>query len=71
MPLALHYEEYASLMGIKIPSRQDQESVAAAAATDQGNVSYELPAMQAIYKIDVPEGVENHQPGFTEVLSMV
>lgn len=44
-------------------------AVEAAAASDQGNVSYELPAMQFVYKIDVPEGVENHTPRFAEVLS--
>ena len=67
LPLSLRYEEYASQLGFKFPSRQDQMSIDASAATDQGNVSYEVPAMQAVYKIDVPAGGENHTPGFAEV----
>jgi metal-dependent amidase/aminoacylase/carboxypeptidase family protein len=68
-PLAMRYEWYASRFGIKFRSRREQESSAASASSDQGNVSYEIPAMQAVYKIDVPSGDANHTPGFADVFS--
>ena len=34
---------------------------------DQGNVSYEVTALQAVYKIDVPSGEANHTARFAEV----
>lgn len=37
-----------------------------AAATDQGNVSYVVPALHAIIGIPVEDGSKNHTPGFTE-----
>jgi amidohydrolase len=35
-------------------------------STDQGNVSYEVPAFHGVYAIPCPDGVFNHMPGFTE-----
>ena len=67
VPLAQGYEDYASQFGIRFPSRRDQENLQASASTDQGNVSYEVPALQAVYKIDVPSGEANHTAGFAEV----
>lgn len=67
IPLAQRYECYASWLGIKFPSRSEQEDLDASASTDQGNVSYEVPAMQAVYKIEVPSGEANHTAGFAEV----
>jgi metal-dependent amidase/aminoacylase/carboxypeptidase family protein len=67
VPLAGRYESYASQLGVQFPSRREQEDLAASASTDQGNVSYEIPAMQAVYKIDVPSGDANHTPGFADV----
>jgi hypothetical protein len=69
-PLAMRYETYATQLGVDFPSRRQQEEIDAAASTDQGNVSYEIPTIQAVYKIDVPLGEENHMPGFTEVCSI-
>jgi len=67
VPLADRYECYASRLGIKFPPRKEQEDLEASASTDQGNVSYEIPAIQAVYKIDVPSGDANHTVGFAEV----
>jgi metal-dependent amidase/aminoacylase/carboxypeptidase family protein len=66
VPLAKEYESYASQLGIHFPSRRDQESVVAG-STDQGNVTYEIPGIHALYKIDVPEGAGNHTPEFADV----
>jgi hypothetical protein len=41
------------------------------ASTDQGDVSYELPCMHALYRIDSPPGVGNHIPGFAEVSHII
>jgi hypothetical protein len=68
--LARRYESYASKLGVRYPSRREQEEIDAAASTDQGNVSYELPTIQAVYKIAVPHGEENHTAGFALVCSM-
>jgi len=67
VPLAQRYQEYASGLGVDFPSRRNQEDIPASASTDQGNVSYEVPAIQAVYKIDVPSGEANHTAGFAEV----
>jgi metal-dependent amidase/aminoacylase/carboxypeptidase family protein len=67
VPLAARYESYASDLGIKFPSKRDQEGQSIA-STDQGNVTYEIPAIHAVYKIDTPPGVGNHTPGFADVL---
>lgn len=53
-------------MGIKFPSKRDQEGLSLG-STDQGNVTYEIPAIHPVYKIDTPPGVGNHTPGFAEV----
>jgi metal-dependent amidase/aminoacylase/carboxypeptidase family protein len=66
-PLAVRYEALASRFGIQFPSRVEQQGLAASASTDQGNVSYEIPAMQAVYKIYVPSGEANHTQGFADV----
>jgi hypothetical protein len=66
VPLAKNYESYASQFGIHFPSPRDQESIATA-STDQGNVTYEIPGIQAVYKIDLPKGVSNHTPEFADV----
>jgi len=70
-PLANRYEQYASLLGVNFPSRREQENLEASASTDQGNVSYEIPALQAVYKIDVPSGEANHTAAFTNVWHVV
>jgi len=67
VPLAQRYQEYASGLGVDFPSRRNQEDIPASASTDQGNVSYEVPAIQAVYKIDVPSSEANHTAGFAEV----
>jgi len=67
VPLAQRYQGYASELGVNFPSRRNQEDIPASASTDQGNVSHEVPAIQAVYKIDVPSGEANHTAGFAEV----
>lgn len=70
-PLALRYQAYATELGIRFPSRTEQENLAASASTDQGNVSYEVPSIQAVYKIDTPSGAANHTPEFDKVRLVV
>jgi hypothetical protein len=65
-PLAMRYQDHASTFGIHFPSRSEQEGINGAASTDQGDVSYEIPTMQAVYKIDAPPGQANHNLGFTK-----
>jgi len=62
-PLAERYISYASKFGINFPSRADQERVPGA-STDEGDVSYEVPSLQAVYKIETKE--PNHNPEFTK-----
>ena len=66
-PMAMRYEYYASKFGIHIPSHRQQEEIDGAASTDQGNVSYEIPAIQAVYRIETQGGADNHTPEFAEV----
>jgi hypothetical protein len=66
VPLAVRYESYASVMGVRFPSRNEQQALPTG-STDQGNVTYEIPGIHAIYKINTPPGSGNHTPGFTEV----
>jgi metal-dependent amidase/aminoacylase/carboxypeptidase family protein len=67
-PLAERYESFARQFGVEFPSRQEQEGFPLA-STDQGDVSYEIPAIQALFRIDVPPGVGNHTPAFADVCS--
>jgi len=64
--MAERYQIYASQLGVKFPSRATQEA-APSGSTDQGNVTYEVPGIHAVYKIETPPGVGNHTPGFEEV----
>ena len=66
-PMAMRYEYYASKFGIHIPSIEQQEEINGAASTDQGNVSYEIPAIQAVYRIETQGRADNHTPEFAEV----
>jgi len=65
--LASKYEYYASYLGIDCPARHEQESLDSFASTDQGNVSHKVPAIQAVYKIDVENGQANHTSDFAKV----
>ena len=67
--MATRYESYASSLGVKFPSRKEQEEFGSG-STDQGNVTYEVPSIHPMFKLDLPEGVGNHTPGFTEVLGL-
>ena len=67
-PMALKYESYLQGLGIQFPPRATQEAYATA-STDQGDVSYEVPQIHPVYRINTPEGVGNHTPGFAEVRS--
>ena len=68
VPLAQRYQDYASELGVNCPSRCNQEDILGCASTDQGNVSYEVLAIQPVYKIDVSSGEANHTAGFAKVL---
>ena len=69
-PIAAKYECHASRFGSRFPSPREQE-VYGTASTDQGNVSHEVPAIQAIYRIETPGGADNHTIEFAEVLEVV
>ncbi|CAF1075538.1 unnamed protein product [Didymodactylos carnosus] len=49
--LAERYEQYAKIQGSEILSKEEQSKIALA-STDQGNVSYEVPAIHAEYRIN-------------------
>ena len=65
-PMATRYERYASLFGVHFPSRQDQKAYGKA-STDQGNVSYEIPAIQGAFYIESQNEADNHTLEFAEV----
>lgn len=47
-PLAKQYESSARRFGTEFPSRQEQEGFPLG-STDQGDVSYEIPTIQALF----------------------
>lgn len=61
-PLCEVYAQHMRRLGHKVGvSIRDL----AAGSTDQGNVSYEMPALHALAGIPVADGSQNHTPGFT------
>jgi metal-dependent amidase/aminoacylase/carboxypeptidase family protein len=56
------FQKQMEANGVKVLKRQGY----VAAATDQGNVSYVVPALHAIVGIPVDDGSKNHTPGFTK-----
>ena len=56
------FQKQMQANGVKVLKRQGY----VAAATDQGNVSYVVPALHAIVGISVDDGSKNHTPGFTK-----
>ena len=56
------FQKQMQANGVKVLKRQGY----VAAATDQGNVSYVVPALHAIIGIPVDDGSKNHTPGFTK-----
>jgi hypothetical protein len=64
--MAERYESYASQMGVHFPSRNEQEALPTG-STDQGNVTYEIPGIHAMFKIETAPGVGNHTSGFAAV----
>jgi hypothetical protein len=65
-PLAARYEHHARRYGFCFAS-PDEQATYPMASTDQGNVSHEIPAFQAIYRIETPNGADNHTPEFAKV----
>jgi hypothetical protein len=55
------FQKQMEANGVKVLKRRGY----VAAATDQGNVSYIVPALHAIIGIPVDDGSKNHTPGFT------
>jgi metal-dependent amidase/aminoacylase/carboxypeptidase family protein len=56
------FQKQMEANGVKVLKHQGY----VAAATDQGNVSYVVPALHAIVGIPVDDGSKNHTPGFTK-----
>ncbi|KAK4629930.1 Peptidase M20 domain-containing protein 2 [Fulvia fulva] len=61
-PLCGMFQQYMDSNGIRILESEGY----IAAATDQGNVSYALPALHGVIGIPVEDGFKNHTPGFTK-----
>ncbi|KAJ5578607.1 uncharacterized protein N7459_007571 [Penicillium hispanicum] len=64
-PLATAYAHAMSHMGVEV--RCDLESSGVPGSTDQGNVTYECPGIQAYVGIPAAPGANNHTVGFTAV----
>ena len=64
-PLGDRYEEHLSKFGVKFPTKEEQ-ALLSIGSTDQGNVTYVVPGIHALYDIKPPKGSSNHTPGFTD-----
>ena len=62
-PLAERYTSYATKDGVKIPPRAEQEGIPGA-STDEGDVSYEVPSLQAVFKLVSEQS--NHNAAFAK-----
>lgn len=60
--LCSSFQQHMAANGIKVLKSDGP----VAAATDQGNVSYVIPALHAIIGIPVDDGSKNHTAGFTK-----
>jgi metal-dependent amidase/aminoacylase/carboxypeptidase family protein len=60
--LCSSFQQHMAAHGIKVLKSEGP----IAAATDQGNVSYAIPALHAIIGIPVDDGSKNHTAGFTK-----
>ncbi|KAJ5980086.1 hypothetical protein N7481_007384 [Penicillium waksmanii] len=63
--LATAYSQAMSQMGIEV--RCDLSSSGVPGSTDQGNVTYECPGIQAYVGVHAAPGANNHTAGFTAV----
>ena len=61
-PICRSFQQHMDSNGIRILGSEGH----IAAATDQGNVSYVIPALHAVIGIPVEDGSKNHTPGFTK-----
>ncbi|KAF4449897.1 hypothetical protein F53441_6902 [Fusarium austroafricanum] len=61
-PLCSSFQQHIAANGIKVLKSEGP----VAAATDQGNVSYAIPALHAVIGIPVGDGSKNHTAGFTK-----
>ncbi|KAJ5219199.1 uncharacterized protein N7498_001298 [Penicillium cinerascens] len=61
-PLCSSFQQHMSANGIKVLKSEGP----IAAATDQGNVSYAIPALHAVIGIPVDDGSKNHTAGFAK-----
>ena len=61
-PLCSSFQQHMAASGINLLKSEGP----VAAATDQGNVSYAVPALHAIIGIPVDDGSKNHTAGFTK-----
>ncbi|KAH6962866.1 hypothetical protein DER45DRAFT_582526 [Fusarium avenaceum] len=65
--LCSSFQQHVAANGIKV--MKSDEPVAA--ATDQGNVSYAIPALHAVIGIPADDGSKNHTAGFTKAAGTV
>jgi hypothetical protein len=63
VPLAERYQEHVKRFGIKFLSKNDQGNISRG-STDQGNVTYVVPAIHSLFDIKPPNGVGNHTIAF-------
>lgn len=63
--LGERYEEYLRKFGKEIIPKSEQDGVFLG-STDQGNVTYVVPSIHALYDIKPPKGSGNHTIGFTD-----
>ena len=64
-PLGDIYEEHLRKLGVKIQTKEEQALISRG-STDQGNVTYVVPGIHALYDIKPPKGSANHTPGFAD-----
>ncbi|CAI7638734.1 hypothetical protein PCG10_003650 [Penicillium crustosum] len=64
-PLATAYAQAMAQIGTEV--KCDLNSSGVPGSTDQGNVTYECPGIQAYVGIPAGPGANNHTPGFTAV----
>lgn len=66
IPLGERYEKHLRKFGIDFKPRIEQVNTVLG-STDQGNVTYIIPGIHALYDIKPPIGSGNHTIGFTDI----
>ncbi|MCS6801210.1 MAG: M20 family metallopeptidase [Chloroflexota bacterium] len=63
-PLAARYVSHLEALGVTVPPRGDNPLDRMLLSTDMGNVSYAVPAIHPLFRIETEGG--NHTPAFAE-----